>query len=321
MYLPKNSLSRALSYFDHSSNRWVAIPLRNAHDTITQKFPSPPRDAQAVSKQTLSLTSWNIQASYYKPVERCELILDHISKGPKAPDIIFFQEVMPRVREALLSNPTVRSDFLTTDAEDDTSFRKVPFTTMTLLSNRRFGSPLLAEGEGADTKGGRKVMLDSVFRAELPTRYRRDALCVNIASPTVPGTILRLLNVHLDSVPSRFRRVLQMSELASSLREPGCSGGIIAGDFNAIHSSDYKLVEKNNLVDAWVALHGGTTEPYGGATWGIDVELEGGRKSSRLDKVAMLGIQPNEIEVLQPGRLNAFTPWSDHCGLRCTFTI
>ena len=121
MYRAKNRLSRVLSSFDHSSHRWVAIPLRDTNGSITQKPASAPADAHAISKQTLSLTSWNIQASYYTPVERCELILDHISKGPKASDIIFFQEVMPKVREALLSNPTVRSDFLTTDAEDDTS--------------------------------------------------------------------------------------------------------------------------------------------------------------------------------------------------------
>ena len=120
MYRAKNRISRVLSSFDHSSHRWAAIPLRDVNDPITQKPPSL-ANARATSKQTLSLTSWNIQASYYTPVERCELILDHISKGPKASDIIFLQEVMPKVREALLSNPTVRSDFLTTDAEDDTS--------------------------------------------------------------------------------------------------------------------------------------------------------------------------------------------------------
>lgn len=40
------------------------------------------------------------------------------------------------------------------------------------------------------------------------------------------------------------------------LREPGCSGGIIAGDFNAISPEGNGPVDKNGLVDAWVALHG-----------------------------------------------------------------
>ena len=35
----------------------------------------------------------------------------------------------------------------------------------------------------------------------------------------------------------------------ASLREPGCGGGIIAGDFNAISPEDDGLVDKNKLVD------------------------------------------------------------------------
>ena len=177
------------------------------------------------------------------------------------PDIIHLQEVESAARHALLNDPRIRSDFLTTDAEDDTSFRGVPFATMTLLSSKCFGSPLLAgevEGEG----GGPKMVVDSVFRTELPSRYDRDALCVNIASPAAPGTVLRLLNVHLDSLDSQFRRVLQMLALSNLLREPGCNGGVIAGDLNSISAEDHALIDEHGLVDAWVALRG----PDGGAT-------------------------------------------------------
>jgi tyrosyl-DNA phosphodiesterase 2 len=90
---------------------------------------------------------------------------------------------LPSVRESLLSDPRVRSSFLTTDAEDDRAFKLVPFSTMTLLSSKRFGSPLLAEeGEKGEGEGGSKMVLDSVFRTKLPSRYRRDALCVNIGT-------------------------------------------------------------------------------------------------------------------------------------------
>jgi len=163
-------------------------------------------------------------------------------------------------------------------------------------------------------------MLDSVFRIELPSRYRRDALCVDIVAPAVPGAVLPLINVHLDSLDSHFRRALQMHMLAGVLREPRCSGGIIAGDFNAILPEDHRLIDENKLLDAWVALHG-STRPDGGATWGVGIGLNGGLKAGRLDKVAMLGLKPDEIEVLQPGLIEPDRPWSDHCGLRCTFTI
>jgi tyrosyl-DNA phosphodiesterase 2 len=107
--------------------------------------------------------------------------------------------------------------------------------------------------------------------------------------------------------------------LAGVLREFGCKGGIIAGDFNAIFPEGHKLVDKHELLDAWVALHGSTGPD--GATWGVGVELNGGLKAKRLDKVVMLGLKPDEIEVLQPGLIEPNRPWSDHCGLRCTFNI
>lgn len=234
---------------------------------------------------------------------------------PPFQDIILLQEVTASIRHVLLSNPRIRSSFLTTDAEDDTSFKGgVPFATMTLLSNKRFGSPLLAGEEST------KMVLDSVFRTELSSRYNRDALCVNIVSPTVPRSIFRLLNVHLDPFDSQARRMDQMDVLARLLREPGCSGGIIAGDFNAVYPRDHKLVDDYELVDAWVALRGRD----GGDTWGhwgVPVEIEDEFEPGRLDKVVMLGLKPEEIEVLQPGRVGACTHWSEHCGLRCTFTI
>ena len=313
MFLNRLHRDRALSSFNHVTHRWAAIPLRDPHDPITQRPSSHPADA--IGKQSLSLTSWNIQASQSGPVARSKLILDHILKGPKFSDIIHLQEVTSSARQSLLDDPRVRSGFLTTDAEDDTSFKGLPFATMTLLSSKRFGSPLLDE-EG---EGGGKLMLDSVFRMELPSRYRRDALCVNIAAPAAFGAVYRLLNVHLDSLDSDFRRALQMLVLAGLLREPRCRGGIIAGDFNAILPEDHRLIEEHGLLDAWVALHGSTGP--NGATWGVGVELEGGLKAGRLDKVAMLGLKPDEIEVLQPGLVGADRPWSDHCGLRCSFTL
>ena len=312
-----NRFHRAISSFNHVTQRWVAIPLRDPHDPMTQRPSSHPADAtgNGNGKQSLSLTSWNIQASPIGDVARSKLILDHILKGPKFSDIIHLQEVTSRVRQSLLDDARVRSGFLTTDAEDDTSFDRRPFATMTLLSSKRFGTPFLDE----EAEGGGKLMLDSVFRMELLSRYKRDALCVDITAPAAPGAVFRLLNVHLNSLDSHFRRLLQMRELAGLLREPRSKGGIIAGDFNAISPKDHRLVDENELLDAWVALHGSTGPD--GATWGVGVKLEGGLKAGRLDKVVMLGLKPDEIEVLRPGLIGAGKPWSDHRGLHCTFTI
>src|SRR6266851_4037702 len=111
-----NRLHRALSSFNHVTHRWAAIRLRDPHHPITQRPSSHPADV--IGKQSLSLTSWNIQASQSGPVARSKLILDHILKGPKFSDIIYLQEVTSNARQSLLDDPRVRSGFLTTDAED-----------------------------------------------------------------------------------------------------------------------------------------------------------------------------------------------------------
>ena len=118
-----------------------------------------------------------------------------------------------------------------------------------------------------------------------------------------------------------------MEILANVLRKPGCSGGIIVGDFNAIGPEDDGLIDKNELVDARVALHG-RADPDG-ATWGVGLERRDRLGPGRLDKVAMVSLKAKEMEVLRPDIIDVSRPgeepfeipWSDHCGLRCTFTI
>jgi tyrosyl-DNA phosphodiesterase 2 len=174
IYLGGPRVNRALSAFDHASHRWAAIPLRDPHASInSDQRPSRPRPANAHHvglRQTLSLTSWNIYVSHLWRLERFRLLFDHILEGPKRPDIIHLQEVTSIVRQSLLSDSRVRSDFLVTDAEDDAAFKGFPFATMTLLSNKRFGSASLTEKDRGGAKGegekGSKLVPNSVFRKE-----------------------------------------------------------------------------------------------------------------------------------------------------------
>lgn len=82
----------------------------------------------------------------------------------------------------------VRDAFLTADAEDQTSFENVPFATMTLLSNRRFtyeSDSQSKEGHGIKEQGigqGRLIH-GQVCRISLPSKYRRDALSVEVIRP------------------------------------------------------------------------------------------------------------------------------------------
>ncbi|KAF8636821.1 hypothetical protein AX16_010948 [Volvariella volvacea WC 439] len=326
MFNPKK-FSRFLSAFDPATRRWTTLPLCQ-HTASIPRPSARPANHYTVRKQ-LSLTTWNIHASPFKHVECSQLILDCIL-GSKSSDIIFLQEVVSDVRQSVLDDPRVHLRFLTSNAENDADFKGVPFATMTLLSNKRFASLLLTKKDGSDGKvevegeregkGESKMMLHSAFRMTLPSRYGRDALCVNFYDPATPGNVFHLLNVHLDSLNSYFRRAFQVHLLDHLLCEEGCSGGIIARDFNAIDPDDRTLVEKHGLVDAWVKLYG-QMMGHDGATWGVGLKLENGLKPSRLDKVVMLGLEPVDIEVLQPGHIDAGTPWSDHCGLRCTFMV
>lgn len=308
---------------------WGKIPRCLSHyNTTTQRWEIFSGIAQKQVKSTFTLASWNIDYFSALRAERAKLILDRVLEGPNTPDIIFFQEVHREARTSILGDPKVRRAFFTTDAEDETSFTGVKFTTMILLSREGFASGFDSQN-GVEGLEGRdqKPLLGRVERVRLPSAYRRDTLSIDVKSATT-DTFLRLINVHLDSLPDFWRnRVRQMDMLTNYLREPGCVHGIIAGDFNAVRPEDKKLVDRSKgLLDAWEELHG--TAGPNGHTWGVGAELRGGLQSGRLDKVVMMGLTPKDIEVLRPGSIRVSEPgrkfsipWSDHCGLKCTFAV
>lgn len=268
-----------------------------------------PRHNKNVSPERLSLVSWNIDAFSSRPVARANLILDHVINGQAThPDVVLLQEVTSEVRRTLLNDARIRSAFLATDAEDESPFQGVPFASMMLLSRSRFAS----EGD--------TLVPANVFRVPFPSKYGRDALCADIARN---NTSFRLVNVHLDSLWDTFHhREKQVELVAGLLREPGCIGGIVAGDFNAISPKDDELLGNNGLVDAWLSL--GHSD---GSAWGAG---RAGSRGKRLDKIATLGpikveemeiVRPGTIEVPRPAASSIFIPWSDHCGVRCAFTL
>ncbi|KAH6904656.1 Endonuclease/exonuclease/phosphatase [Coprinopsis sp. MPI-PUGE-AT-0042] len=315
---------RNLSAFKSSNRLWTPVSSSFTPTQVTQQLAHPSR---------LSLITQNLDAFSSRPVSRAKLLLQSILEKPKRPDIVFLQEVTPDVRTSILGNPNIREAFLVTDAEDQTSFEGIPFANMTLLSSERFAFHLEShKDKDKDTvEGGYKFMLGSVSRISLPSKYGRCALYVDIippSGPSTPTTTYRLINVHLDSLQDTLPyRIKQMEILANLLHEPGCGGGLIAGDFNAISPEDHVLLDNNSLVDAWIALHG--KEKPGGSTWGEGEKLPDGLKPGRLDKVATLNVEAEKMEVLRPGRIEVprpsadslYIPCSDHCGLRICFNL
>ncbi|KAI0712503.1 Endonuclease/exonuclease/phosphatase [Earliella scabrosa] len=318
---------RTLSVFKPSKRLWapVSSSSRCAPNQVTQRLP-------VAQPSRLSLITQNMDAFSPRPTVRAKLLLDAILEDPRRPDVIFLQEVSSDVRTAILANPKVREAFLVTDAEDETSFEGVPFANMTLLSSKRFAFDLESqkEEEGGGVEGGDKFELGHVSRVQLPSKYGRCALAVDIIPPSTPSTpsaAYRLINVHLDSLWHTLAyRTEQLEILSDLLREPGCAGGLIAGDFNAISPADHALLEKHGLVDAWVAEKGLDRD---GATWGVGVKLHDGLTAGRLDKVALLGVEANDMEILRPPMIEVpkpaqdsyYMPCSDHYGLRLSFTV
>lgn len=277
----RRKVPRCLSYYNTTTQGWEIFPR-----IIAQKQ----------AKSTFTLAFWNIDYLSALPAERAKLILDQVLEGLNIPDVIFFQEVHRKARISILDDPQVRRAFFMTDAEDETSFTGVKFTTVTLLSRESFDSH--NGDQGPDSGQDQKPLLGQVARMMLPSAYRRDALSVDVllkSESTTTGTFLRLINVHLDSLPDFWRnRARQMDMLINYLHEPGCVHGIIAGDFNAVRSEDEKLVDKSKgLLDAWEELHG-TARPTG-HTWGVGAKLREGLHPGRLDKVVMMGLTPKDI--------------------------
>jgi tyrosyl-DNA phosphodiesterase 2 len=114
-----------------------------------------------------------------------------------------------------------------------------------------------------------------------------------------------------------------VSIAAALLRSAG--RGVVAGDFNPVLPADDTLVQDNGLVDPWVELH--PSDP--GFTWGVD-----GKEPfppNRMDRIAVVGLRMQEVEVLSPGNIikgdhvgeldDRAVAWSDHSGLRCSFKV
>ncbi|KAL8382187.1 hypothetical protein RB595_006122 [Gaeumannomyces hyphopodioides] len=311
-------IPHSISYYCLTSRRWApvtshAVPRPRAQGS----------DNATAPKHHLDGVSWNIDYSSAQPSRRCLALINHVLEGG-VPDIICLQEVTPVPRAAILGSPEVRDAFLATDAGPGAE-EKI-FENMTLLSKKRFaydGPDAAANGPKGEED---KLKIGQVFREQTPTAMDREGLCVDLVPAGAHDSFVRVVNVHLESLDSLPYRAAQLKRLASALREPGCGGRLIVGDFNAITEEDDGLLRENGLQDAWLTLHGGAGKP--GATWNVsrrDFRFE----PARLDKVAVVGLVPDSMEIMhplfveapRPGAASAKVEWSDHSGLRCKFQI
>jgi tyrosyl-DNA phosphodiesterase 2 len=271
----------------------------------------------------LQILTWNIDATSPRTKERATEIITFITELDSEVDIIFLQEVSRPALQQILQNDRIR-EFWFSSERDDTAWGHQSFATMTLLSRSRFSL-------NSNSKM-RHASLGPVWRIKYPSRFERDALCCDIFVPSpnteCATTRVRLVNVHLDSLPIRPSfRPQQISIVSSFIHAAGC--GLVAGDFNPVLDEDATLIESNGLTDAWASLH----PKDSGYTWGTD-----GKQlfpPARLDKIALLGLSPHKMKTLEPKSLVDLdtsilsqTPteedrpvWSDHHGLLCYFSL
>ncbi|KAI1844344.1 hypothetical protein JX266_009438 [Neoarthrinium moseri] len=271
--------------FDKSACKWAFVhpnPL-NAED-LSKTF------TPATQTSHLKLLTWNVDAFGDRHEARMEGILSklqHMLADGDCPDIVLFQEVSRKALAYLLQNTWVREFWISSEA-DETNWVDVSFATMTLLSRFRFNS--LSSESGSNPESASPVtaaisngslLLGPVWRVKYPSRFNRDALCCDIFWNRT--TRIRLVNVHLDSLPIQpNQRPRQVAIAASLLRTAGVGRGVIAGDWNTVMEEDMVLAQKNNLIDAWEYLHPGED----GFTWGLDGKGEP-FPPGRLDKVAV----------------------------------
>ncbi|KAJ6784693.1 hypothetical protein PWT90_00436 [Aphanocladium album] len=264
-------------YFSRAARGWVPALSRAIQMPRLQTL-TPTRSGKP--KSHFELVSWNIDFASSQPSKRCLGLLEHILHSG-APDIICLQEVRLDVRASLLGNAEIREFFLVTDAEPKLEER--PFSTMTLLLKKRFAY----DASTYNPEESDKFSVGPVFRRSLPSATGRDALYVCLIPPYAQNPSLSIINVHLESRNAYIYRAQQLNQLANSLLEFGCRGGLIAGDFNATTEKDHNLIEANGLKDAWLSLHG-DTEPDS-PTWSVGRRQDSRYQPSRLDKIAMVG--------------------------------
>ncbi|KAI4641180.1 hypothetical protein J4E93_008059 [Alternaria ventricosa] len=267
---------------------------------------------------SIRLVSWNVNADAPLPKSRMSALLRAIETTGAA-DAVFLQEVSREGLTALLEDSWLQQNWYISDV-DASAYGTQKFISITLVSKFWVATD--------------SIQLGAVWRVALPSRFGRDALCCdlifNSSSKHTSGRVstrIRLINVHLDSLPiNPSMRPRQVSICASYLSAAG--RGIVAGDFNGILPEDDDLVSNNGLADAWAELHPNDS----GHTWGVYGEQS--FPPNRLDKVALLNLRPSAMRILQTSEMESYgaetsadvaeqgsnAHFSDHLGLWCNIS-
>ncbi|KAF2009897.1 hypothetical protein BU24DRAFT_427931 [Aaosphaeria arxii CBS 175.79] len=300
---------------------------------LSKTGPWPSTTTQSLKTEYLDqlhLISWNIDFQTPYPRARMASALKYIeglvAQVPSSSAIcIFFQEM----REVTGNRePDIEQQANDLSQIANASWVQERFHMTDLdLSN-------WASHYGQVTLIDRRLSVAQVSRVELVSEFRRDALLVDIRLGEGED-VLRLCNVHLDSLTGNLRPV-QWKGLAKLLqdKEGGVAGSLLAGDCNATQTRDRTEPQQNGFKDAYLEL-GGEEGDENGATWGFQSRSGKRFGRQRLDKVATWGVvQARGLERIGAGVCvedevfakaliedTGFPFVTDHYGLMCTVDV
>ncbi|KAJ7593107.1 Endonuclease/exonuclease/phosphatase [Mycena floridula] len=234
----------------------------------------------------VQIVTWNIDFQGSRPVERLEGVLKYLEdevltgKNGEAPSaVVLLQEVHGRVLPELLKNSWVRDNFCVTPNDASKWGSGTVFGNVTLVSKSI-------------------KVVEASFLSFALSKMKRAAIMVDVKLRTPVGgedIVVRIINTHLESLPTGASdRVLQLQVCAEMLKEPSISGGVVAGDMNAISEGDDRLPKMNGLRDSWWRDNSDS-----GYTWGY--QGGGDFPKGRLDKILFL--PQRGFRVSEPSRI------------------
>ncbi|KAF2705084.1 hypothetical protein K504DRAFT_106641 [Pleomassaria siparia CBS 279.74] len=244
---------------------------------------------------SLHLVTWNIDFMAPYPQARMSAALSHlaglVSSVPTTSAVVVFLQEMAEW-EGLASSSAREG------SGDVALLQGAGWVQERFYMSDVDGGAWGGAGYGTVTLIDRRLSVARVGRLPFVSEFRRDALFIDVhlsSGSAGGGNVLRLCNVHLDSMsgamrPVQWRGLAQLLRCQAGLEPPwgGVAASILAGDCNANRPRDRTEPQDNGFRDAYLEL-GGIEGDEAGATWGFQSASGARWGRQRLDKMVFCG--------------------------------
>ncbi|KAF2278238.1 uncharacterized protein EI97DRAFT_431503 [Westerdykella ornata] len=290
-----------------------------------------PAVQQGPPLESIRVLTWNIDFMASHPRERMSVAIQYLGgliaslPASTAVAVLLQEMVETEPRGPQLERPDDAKDIsMLLDAD---WVRKRFYISDTDMSTARahYGQVTLLD---------KRLSVAQVSRLPFVSEYGREAVIVDVRLSSASSCILRICNVHLDSLNGPLRPV-QWAGLGKQLQdeEQGVVASIVAGDCNATRPRDRAAPEQNGFKDAYLEL-GGVEGDEAGATWGFQSRHWQRFGRSRLDKIVFcgklqvktldrigVGVKVEDEQAVREMAEEALPFVTDHYGLMAEFTV